>query len=508
MKHKILSIIVSSAFVFSSCNKTVEPEEAPELTVKQETEVVLASTNAEKSIELVTNQNNCTAIAQHDWLVVTVAGKVLKLKAYDNPDPQDRTTRVQVMAGGLVRSFSVRQSSASTTLDLGFNPRRLDQWGGRVSIDIVSNLDDWQAHSEEEWIKLIPNHKDDILDIEVSENTDRAEREAVVEVKVGELTKTFKVTQDGIIYFISPFIKFRMEPEELIEFEKNRKSKLIESPRYQFLDGVYRFRTISPIFPEILYNWIGRSSEIREAVLPIVLPEGEMLNETLKAELMDFFQKENGNEPLVDLGNVYFAGKLWADIEFIQTKDGKDALKLTFVPEQKPLSEHLVAKRLPFSSDFEIAKTTQADVRTWMESYGGVLDTVKSFGSVMHYVSTKKFKKKDDSELAINTHHRFSFSAITKKLSHSEHYDGLFLSYGYLPETAKSLEFFLTIEFRKLLAANGYAFVSKSSNISSTTFIYHNQTKNIKLTINPYANNRHEAGQDNKATMMKFDRIK
>ncbi|KGN79227.1 hypothetical protein HQ35_07935 [Porphyromonas cangingivalis] len=507
MKYKILFIIALAAFSFSSCNKSVEPEEIPELIVKQEAEVVLSSTNAETSIEIVTNQNNCIAIAQHDWLVVTVVDKVLNLKAYNNPEPKDRTTVVRVMAGGLIRSFSVRQSQASATLDLGFYPQRLDQWGGHVSIDIVSNLSDWEARSDAGWIKLTPNHKDAVLDIEVSENTDRADREAVVEVSVGEITKTFKVSQDGIVYFICPFVKFGMDPQDLMEFEKNRKSKLVESPRYTFLDGVYRFRTISPIFPEILYNWIGRSSEIREAVLPIVLPEGRQLDDALKAELLDFLQRQNGGEPLVNLGNVYFVDKLWTDIEFIRTKEGKDALKFTFVPEQKKLSEHLVVKHLPFSSDFEIDKTTREDVGVWMDSYGGVLDDMRSFGSVMHYVSTKKFKKKDNSELIINAHHRFIFSGITKKLNYSEHYDALFLSYGYLPEGAKSLEFFLTMEFRKLLADNGYIFVSKSSSISKTTFTYHNPTQKIKLTINPYTGNRYESG-NNMAAMMKFDRIK
>lgn len=505
MKYNILLILVLVLSLHTSCKKDAV-EVTPELIIRQEGELLLPYKGAHKNVEIVTNQDKLVGIAQDAWLSIKVKGKILELKASDNTSPLERGTKVQVIAGGVVRSFSVRQASAMGTLELGFPPHKLDQYGGLVTIDVSSNTDDWKASTEADWVTLTPNYKDGILAINVAENTARTGRSAVIDVTTSGITKSFEVSQEGIVYYLVPMTVYAVDINELMEFEGNRKSALIASPTSKYLDGYYRFQTRSPIFRDILYKWNGRFGIISEAV--ILLPEDKPLTDELKADMMNFFRKANGDDPMIDLGNVYFAQKLWTDIRFGKWKD-REAVILSFVPRQEKLPEDLVPKRLTFAPSFELDKTSPEEVDAYMKTFSGKIDAEKSSDVIKHYISNKKITQKDGTQLTFDIHHRFTFGAETKTLDKVENNDPVMGSYAYLPDYAKGVDFFLTAEFRKLLHDEGYVFESRTASIFVTKFVYNNASRKVKLLIYPRTDNKYvskEKMEKEKVTRMVFIR--
>lgn len=469
MKHYIIGLLTLGVVALGSCDKQEIPQpDAPELVVAQTETLSLPSSPIDHRIAVNTNlsADKWTVLSRESWLRAQADGQNIHLLATENLTTTARKAIVQVSGGGLMKSFEVVQAATSTKLDIGFAPEAIDQWGGKLSIDVVSNMDNWTASTQADWITLKPNHRDGLLSIEVSEHKGRNERRATIEVQDTQagITKTFEVVQKGIIYFMLPCMDYELSGEDLITYERTRRSKLIKGPSYSI--PTYQFTTVSPAFNQIDYeiNYMGDRKVSR---IKMYLANPNILDGAEKTSFFDFL-KQKGFEELHE--EIYYSDKNGTEIE-LKLGEAKPYVLCTYFPTQERHDPAI--SKLPLDVS-EFGKTTPEEVDAWQKDNGGEVDAQRTIGnSVKVYQSHELIGPK---QVKINHTHvyRFRFN----KLNSTEHTDPVLFRYLYLAGN----KIFLTREFRALLYRSGYVY--HSSNLrGNIRFTYRNPQTKVELAM-------------------------
>lgn len=470
MKHYFISFIIALLGLgLISCQREQDPQFSPELSVSQQETLTLPASEISHRISVLTNlaPGQWSVLSQSSWLKVNIENNGILLSAAANEAPQRRHTTVQVIGGGLKHTFEVVQSAASTTLEVGFAPEAIDQWGGELRVDVNSNVDSWIARSDADWIELTPNYRDGVVSIKVSEHTERTDRIATVEVidQATSIIKTFEVVQKGIIYYMLPCSDPELSDDELVAYELGRRSKLKKSPSY--FDQTYKFTTVSPAFSEIHYtiDYLGDKSILKSQM---ILSSPSILDEKGKTEFFTFL-KEQGFEELHT--GIFFSEKHSIEVELKLDESQPYVLCTHYLTEDSPQPS---VSQLPLEVSV-FGKTTPAEVDEWNKANSGKIDTHLSIGN-----SRRAYRVIEGDENRMNVITRI-YNFRYGLLESTIHTDQNIIRYLYYVIVKSGTKFFLTKEFRKVIYREGFKL--HTANQSTNSYVFRNPETKIEMAV-------------------------
>lgn len=221
-------------------------------------EIVFDNQTMETTVEVKTSQTEWSYVAGVDWIECTRLGNKLQVKAKPNMTGADRVTTLIITSGLFTDKIVVKQGAGNgAALFTDKTDYKIEQWGDHLVIPIYSRNKDWEAVSTEDWLTVQANKVKGELRVQVAETELRLERKASILVRNLETGEhlTINVTQDGIMYFIFPYLQFGEGEDKFIKFEEARKSILLSKPGDDYSSSdLYKFKTHSKIFHRTEYR--------------------------------------------------------------------------------------------------------------------------------------------------------------------------------------------------------------------------------------------------------------
>ena len=116
----------------------------------------------------------------------------------ENKSTSSRSATITVKAGEQSQTIAVTQAGANPTLQLNMTSMAFDSSGSSESFSITSNTN-WTVESNRSWCTLSSSSglDDGTITVRVSENTSTDSRTATVTVRVGDISQTIAITQEG-----------------------------------------------------------------------------------------------------------------------------------------------------------------------------------------------------------------------------------------------------------------------------------------------------------------------
>lgn len=469
----ILAVALLCLLGYSCQRDVIEPEAITLKVEKSEGKVVLSAEGTEVNLGVSTNSPDWTAMAEDAWLEVVQGEKQITLKAQRNTSMASRSTSVQVLAGGLSRRIAVEQSSGVASVDLGFAPRAVDQWGGTLRIDLSSNADTWEATTEADWITLERDTQEQQLVVSVAEHTERRKRVATIEVRASEGAepKTIEVRQDGIRYWLLPILDKGQTMDNIQTKEMARRHKLAGPPPNSWaFEKVYKFETISPAFPRLEYI-LNRTNDYLfcKAILKDVATlEGDEYKEFVEFLVANKFE-DKGNQ-------VFWSEELRTEAEVV-LEAVEPFVKYTYYPVDP--NDYPTTKHYPFQG-MKLGSSTPEDVDTYQKSIGGVLDDKRSTASRKVYLHQSASKP---------VVYDYTFTT-DNKLSKLIYTDGLIGRYIYLGTSVV----YLNNSFRGMIHGEGFKYHSRDAYTSYIKDTYRNYKTSTDMVVEVVGTNAYVGG--------------
>ena len=214
-------------FLLPACKGESDVEEATlDLSAQS---VTFTKDGGEQTLTVSTNKDSWSAFTtERSWLTVEQQGNTLKVKATANDRGIDRAASVVVNAGGMQRVVDVKQSAADVILDADATSLVFPAAGETKKLAISSNGGAVKAElaSAVDWLtidKVTPT----AIVLTAKESKEKVKRSVKVNLTVGTVIKEIEVTQEGIMYYVLPYLKFPASLPEVIRYEKNRGLSLI-----------------------------------------------------------------------------------------------------------------------------------------------------------------------------------------------------------------------------------------------------------------------------------------
>ncbi|MDY5857697.1 MAG: BACON domain-containing protein [Porphyromonas sp.] len=254
MKRPLLTLLLlPMLLLFGSCTPENDIEEAT-LTLSESGTITFTKEASEKVITIETNQPQIIASSNAPWLSTKIEGKQLTIKAEGNETLRERKGTVLVSVGRAQQALKVIQSQSGLIIQLYPETLKSTQWGGKFSVDVLANNDRWTASTDADWLRVeaLPNARS--MNVEVYENTETESRTAKIKLSLqdGSEDQEFVVTQEGIMFYIMPFVDFEDGSRISLKlFEQRRRSLLTDE---NSSTGWIGFTTQSPAFPDITYT--------------------------------------------------------------------------------------------------------------------------------------------------------------------------------------------------------------------------------------------------------------
>lgn len=433
--YLIVALILATSLCTTSCRdeQVSPPKQDTELIVSQDGLLTLQATATEHRISVQTNIEGWTCISKASWLQVKASGREMVLSASANISPASRETKVQVIAADQVYSFDVKQRGTSATLELSNQPDMIDQRGAEILVDVNTNVSTWFVESSETWVEAIPKYTDDQILLKIIANDTRYDRNATITVTetTSGIKQGFQVVQKGMIYHILPFTNYEGSKEELIEFETNRKSKLIQRPTEY--NPVYKFETISPLFRNIVYT-----VDIDETITSsqVFFDARKMASDDDKKD----FYKYLSNEGFDHEGNdIYYSTKHQSEAEL-----KSNHVLYTYYPIEKGVIQPIDA--LPLE-DIELNVTTIDQIKKSQSDMGR-----EYVASLSKEGRRLVFRSSDDGKEELHVYYFASSGTLIEAI----HYYENIPKYMY---TADNLKTYLTRELRKAIRKDKFNFI-------------------------------------------------
>ena len=452
MKKILLFFAVLSAVIISSCqnedNTTLEISEVS---------LDLPKVASDNTVKISTDADAWSAFATAEWITTKSNGDELVVSVMENTTAKERSGKVVVIAGEMSQTIEIHQAASDVSIVTLPDKLNIDQWGGKFQFDVNSNIKDWTISSDADWVKLTPKQFKSEVVIEVSENTDRAERIATLTLTAGSTNQKFIVNQSGIMFFIFPHLEFGCDAFAIKSFETARKSELISQPDGLFNADKWTYQTKSAAFSVVRY-------EVKANGLTKVI----MFTATKDfgtTELVNYkaFLKDNG---YVDKGNNLFTNEEKSTDATIIMEAADPQVIFTYKPKQP--------QAYPTFSSFPYGLTnfnsTEADVKTYETANGGTFNATKS---VIDPKEDSNFLFFDVKDTEMEGRAYFVANADPKHLSETTQYYKV-LSKGFYQANG---QYYVTKEFADLLAKEGFIF----KGMSKTWFVYENAAKGITM---------------------------
>lgn len=218
----------------------------------------------------------------------------------------------------------VVQAATNVTIVTIPDKLEVDQWGGMYQFDVDANTRDWQIESDADWVKVTPKQFKGEVVVQIDENTLREARTAKLTLKGGSTAKEFIISQDGVIFFVLPYLGFGDDSKTIKNFELARKSELTEKPDGLFNTNFWGYDMKSAAFTFIRY--ILPLNVYKEAY---AFPVKGLFN----TEMDNFkkYLKDNGFE---DQGNNVFLHKAKSIQASIMDKAESPHVHYKYIPKQ------------------------------------------------------------------------------------------------------------------------------------------------------------------------------
>lgn len=369
----------------ASCQKDDALEESS-LSLS-EVSLNLPKASSEKNITVTTNQTEWTAMANVNWLDLTVSGTTLIVKAAENTTTMERKGKIMVMAGGVGRAIEVAQAATDVTIVTIPDKLTVDQFGGNFQFDVNANTDEWTVTTDADWITVTAKQFKHEVVVNVSENEDREERVAKLILAGGETVKEFTITQSGIMYFILPYLGFYESAFAVRDFEYARRSEVITLPGELTDEYLWRYKVRSPFFDVVEYT--AFSDSYKRAT--ILAKDKQLFDKELpnfKAFLIENGFEDNGNNTYIyrekNILATIVANELnpYVDYQCIpkQTQAYPTFDKFPygftdFTALKAQISEYEVANGGTFNADRSFEDETSRDHTLWFDVKKGDLST-------------------------------------------------------------------------------------------------------------------------------------
>lgn len=470
MKIKAILALAVSVLLLGACQHDQSGDPTLqgvtlELALPADGQLTLPATAIDQTIALKSGGADWRVFSTDPWLVASREGDAIRLKATSNTSQIARRATIEVVAVGATRSFVVEQQAAGAELTLGLVPDELDQFGGERRIDVNSNFDTWLVSTEAEWITVERDLVQKQIVLNIAENKARQPREATVEVRQAEGAEplTFKVSQQGIVYWILPILDRTLKPEQLEELEDKRKSILQGVPPTYVMERIFQFTTTSPAIVRLDYSYTRRGDAIHtKAILadPSVVADGEAYD--------DFraFMQANGFE---EVSAKFFRND--ATRTEMQVVIGKSESFLHFCTFPENTDPQATIIRWPWEDGkltFLISTIAQTDA--YQASIGGVKDSKYTTTRRLVYRHTEAGLEK-----SLTYTYNLSWSNRVNNLVFTEP------NYRRIVYFDEAMIFF-TEPFRTMLRDNGYIFYSRDG-LKTFSYVYRKASPKVELLI-------------------------
>lgn len=207
MKNIALALLLLGVFA-SGCT-TTEPDLGPVVLNLSETLLDLKSGGTRVAITVESNYGFTIRLNEGDgeWLSLVEhdSGRnetEVTVTVQPNYTASFRTASVSFTSRDQERVLTVSQGVS--TLELSAPALAFDYAGGTDHITVASSISDWSVEvlSGGEWCKAVRTG-DGAITVRTTPNTSSEVREATVRVSVGEIDRTFAVTQDILVFEVS-----------------------------------------------------------------------------------------------------------------------------------------------------------------------------------------------------------------------------------------------------------------------------------------------------------------
>lgn len=240
--------------VLPSCTSEGQMEDLGTLELSESGTLSMDATASTREVQVQSNDANWQCYSLNSWITVANKEGTLVIHVDANNTLQERKGSVVVKSGRLQKQLMVIQSKGEFTIDAGTETLNVDEFGGTFTVDVLTNDENWQAHSEESWISVTAQPTAQKVDLKVLRSTSRDERVGkVVITNPSSPNTSYEITiiQKGIAYFILPYMDFEHATRQAIQaFEEQRGGAFDEDPQERFLV----FSTTSIAFPRIVYT--------------------------------------------------------------------------------------------------------------------------------------------------------------------------------------------------------------------------------------------------------------
>ena len=367
-------------FLLPACKGESDVEEATlDLSAQS---VTFTKDGGEQTLTVSTNKDSWSAFTtERSWLTVEQQGNTLKVKATANDRGIDRAASVVVNAGGMQRVVDVKQSAADVILDADATSLVFPAAGETKKLAISSNGGAVTAElaSAVDWLtidKVTPT----AIVLTAKESTEKVKRSVKVNLTVGTVIKEIEVTQEGIMYYVLPYLKFPATLAEVIRYEKTRGNELIKLPDGLFNTTLYRFATQSKIMPFMQYEFSSETAAGFSSASTLCY------DVTLVKDNADYdaFLKENGFETK-EVGKdgksvTYTNEKLSMQVQ-VAFQTGGAIITAKYAPKQD--KDYATFKTLPMTHQTEMMSNPELkiikdkkkdDIRKQEEAWGSKRD--------------------------------------------------------------------------------------------------------------------------------------
>lgn len=453
MKYKLQQLFIATAgllLTLSGCKK--EEQDVKYLEVSQ-SKIETTSEAKEFTVEVKSAVSNWEAMPEAPWLQTYAQNNNLRIVVEANTTVFDRSAKVKVFASGIMREIELSQSGVPVDVSLLPDSLVVDQFGGSFHFYVSANISDWTVSSDADWIQATPNYTKHRVDLSIDETELRIPRNAVISVlRNGEVVASYKVKQEGIATFILPFTRFLSNPQEVQSFEKKRHSHLYKVPDGFVNASTWGYATRSPLFPFVDYTF-SNNQYVEAKLYPVA---DELLGPEYRPKVIEFLESKGF---LFDFGLIYVHPDLNIEATIVPAKGTTKAhIYFRYLPEQP--------EGMPEFSEFpygflEVRPGDEEKIREYEAAHGGVFDETKSTANDLYFNAQspwvyRGYFLKDRQTVQVFDDYRYAFF--------------------YHKNTP-----YLTREFRKLLAQEGFVLVTKIDWIN--LYKYKNEAKNLLMDV-------------------------
>lgn len=310
-----VGMLIVGGISLSSCTKEQVERQPSALSLSESKPIEIPYSGSEVNISVTTSSKEWTALPAKDWVRVSKNGDKLTIKVSANESTRARSSEVQVSSAGLVKVIEVKQEGRplefTAQKDIQFG-----QFGGNKKFFVNASSPDWTATASESWVKVTPNTDQGEIVIYTEENTARSSRTAKVEIKdfAGQVVHSVDVNQKEILYYFLPYPHVGANAEVIRLFEAERYSRLVNQPDMIVNFDRWAYETVSPIFDYIMYSI--RNGKFVGATLYTKNRDASLLRGETGAEVMEFL-RQNGYEKQVDA--LYYHPETKCEVNVVTT---------------------------------------------------------------------------------------------------------------------------------------------------------------------------------------------